>query len=115
MFDFLLNARDRLDDGRHANTVFDEAGNPFAIDHELILEPGYEAIKASSLSDEHIDLFVANPETRATLLSEDWGDFFERYMPKDHLFDSKEEIDRRKSSKAEFLSRISLVRARVGT
>jgi insecticidal toxin complex protein TccC len=105
VFDFLLNTRDRLDDGRHGNLMFDKAGRPYAIDHELILEPGYNAIAPSTISTEQVQLFSANPDTRELLQSTDWGAFFETHVPS--------ELERRAISKSEFLERIAFIQQKI--
>jgi insecticidal toxin complex protein TccC len=105
VFDFLLNTRDRLDDGRHGNLMFDKAGRPYAIDHELILEPGYNAIAPSTISTEQVRLFLANPDTRELLKSTDWGTFFEAHVPS--------ELERRAISKSEFLERIAFIQQKI--
>ncbi|MDB6049762.1 MAG: insecticidal toxin protein [Pseudomonas sp.] len=105
VFDFLLNTRDRLDDGRNGNIVFDKGGRAFAIDHDLILEPGYEAISESQISPEALAIFGSDPITKVSLLETDWDHFFEENI-------SPQFTDRRGQAKSEFLNRISFIRSR---
>ena len=103
IFDFLLNTRDRIDDGRHGNIVFDSTGKAFAIDHDQILEPGFSAIDPNQITDEHLAFFTAEASTKARIIDTDWGAFFDVHAFQDPLIN-------RTQAKAEFLGRVNFVR-----
>ncbi|MEB0121639.1 MULTISPECIES: RHS repeat-associated core domain-containing protein [unclassified Pseudomonas] len=105
VFDFLLNTRDRLDDGRNGNIVFDKSKRAFAIDHDLILEPGFEAISESEITPDMLAVFASDPVTMKSLSETDWDLFFEKHI-------SPEFIHQREEAKSEFLSRISCIKNR---
>ncbi|MDF9776897.1 RHS repeat domain-containing protein [Pseudomonas baetica] len=106
VFDFLLNTRDRIDDGRHGNILFDPMGKAFAIDHDQILEPGFSAINPSQITDEHLAYFMGEASTKERIIATDWGAFFDAHAFQDPLIN-------RAQAKAEFLGRVNFVRQRL--
>ncbi|WP_238350229.1 RHS repeat-associated core domain-containing protein [Pseudomonas sp. SWRI154] len=105
VFDFLLNTRDRMNEG--GNVIFDLAGKAFAIDHQSILEPGYIDIRREDISQSSLDIFFSNPVTGERLLSTDWGQFFEENI-------SPSLVENRAEIKSAFLERIDFIRNRFG-
>ncbi|MDO7899430.1 RHS repeat domain-containing protein [Pseudomonas citrulli] len=105
VFDFLLNTRDRTNDG--GNVIFDQAGKAFAIDHQSILELGYVDIRPEDIAQNSLDAFSSNPTATERLNSTDWGSFFE-----DNI--SPLLIENRVQIKAAFLGRIDFIRNRLG-
>lgn len=105
IFDFLLNTRDRMNEG--GNIIFNLAGKAFAIDHQSILEPGYIDIKREDISQSSLDVFFSNSVTAERLLSTDWSQFFEENI-------SPSLVDNRAEIKSAFLGRIDYIRSRFG-
>lgn len=106
VFDFLLNTRDRLNEG--GNVIFDLAGKSYAIDHQSILEPGYVDIRPEDISQSSLDAFFNNPMTGERLINTDWGQFFEENI-------SPSLVENRAEIKSAFLGRIDFIRSRLGT
>lgn len=107
VFDFLLNTRDRIDDGQHGNIVFNHVGKAYAIDHDQILEPGFSAIDANQITDEHLAVFADKSSTMEQFMNTDWGSFFDDHALQDPLIN-------RSQAKEEFVARIEVIRRRLG-
>ncbi|KIH85086.1 RHS repeat domain-containing protein [Pseudomonas batumici] len=105
VFDFLLNTRDRTNEG--GNVIFDQAGKAFAIDHQSILELGYIDIRPEDIAQGSLDAFFSNPMTAERLRDTDWGSFFE-----DNISPSL--VENRAEIKSAFLGRIDFIRNRLG-
>jgi len=104
VFDFLLNTRDRMNEG--GNVIFDPAGKAYAIDHQSILELGYVDIRPEDITQSSLDVFFCNPITAERLLDTDWSQFFEENI-------SPSLVENRAKIKSAFLGRIDFIRSRL--
>lgn len=103
VFDFLINARDRGNEG--GNVLMDLQGNFKAIDHESILEPEFTAIAPECVTQESINLFFRNPETRLAFQGTDWSSFFDEH--------THPGMERRELAREQFLGRVNWIKNRI--